>query len=138
MAQWFWNSRFLNLQCFFFSTLGQGPEPLELGKLATKLEFWEMSHFNKPFRLEVCLRYLNNYNNKWMPVLSIGEIKYMITLHKKISYNFFLTKFWIWKFFRQFWENLEEIRIGTGAFGPKSGPKKHCLRSYWKGTIRKS
>ena len=30
-----------------------------------------------------------------MPVLSIGEIKYMITLHKKISYNFFVTKFWI-------------------------------------------
>ena len=36
---------------------------LELGKLATKLEFWEISHFNKPFRLEVCLRYLNNYNS---------------------------------------------------------------------------
>ena len=109
------------LQCFFFSSLGLGPEPLELGKLATKLEFWEISHFNKPFRLEVCLRYLNNYNNEWMPVLSIGEIKYMITLHKKISYIFFLTKFWIWKFFRQFWENLEEIRIGTGAkFRPQS------------------
>ena len=68
---------------FFFSTLGLGPGPLELGKLATKLEFWEISHFNKPFRLKVCLRYLNNCNNKWMPVLSIGEIKYMITLYKK-------------------------------------------------------
>ena len=115
---------------FFFSTLGLGPEPLELGKLATKLEFWENSHFNKPFRLEVCLRYLNNYNNEWMPVLSIGEIKYMITLHKKISYIFFLTKFWIWKFFRQFWENLEEIRIGTGAeFRPQIGSKKnHWIR----------
>ena len=77
----------------FFSTLGLGPEPLELGKLATKLEFLEISHFNKPFRLEVCLRYLNNYNNEWMPVLSIGEIKYMITLHKKISYSFFKRNF---------------------------------------------
>ena len=47
----------------FFGTLGLGPCPLELGKLATKLEFWEISPFNKPFRLEVCLRYLNNYNN---------------------------------------------------------------------------
>ena len=36
-------------QCFFSGTLGQGPRPLELGKLATKLEFWEMSHFNKPY-----------------------------------------------------------------------------------------
>ena len=46
---------------FFFSTLGLGP--LELRKLATKLEFWEISHFNKPFRLEVCLWYWNNYNS---------------------------------------------------------------------------
>ena len=82
-----------NTQWFFFSTLGLGPGPLELGKLETKLEIWEISHFNKPFRLEVCLRYLNNYNNKWMPVLSIGEIKYMITLHKKISYSFFKRNF---------------------------------------------
>ena len=49
---------------FFFSTLGLGPGPLELGKLVTKLEFWEIPHFSKPFRLEVCLRYLNNYNIK--------------------------------------------------------------------------
>ena len=28
-----------------------------------------------------------------MPVLSIGEIKYMITLHKKVSYNFFKRNF---------------------------------------------
>ena len=90
---------------FFFSTLGLGPGPLELGKLATKLEFLKISHFNKPF--------------------SIGEIKYMITLHKKISYNFFFTKFWIGKFFRQFWENLEETRIGTWAeFRPQIGSKK--------------
>ena len=34
-------------------------------------------------------------------------------------------KFGNGKFFRQFWENLEEIRIGTGAeFGPKLGLKK--------------
>ena len=33
----------------FFGTLGLGPCPLELGKLATKLEFWEISHFNKPY-----------------------------------------------------------------------------------------
>ena len=59
-----------------------------------------------------------------MPVLSIGEIKYMITLHEKISYNFFFTKFWIGKFFWQFLENLEEIRIGTGAeFRPQIGSK---------------
>ena len=105
---------------FFFGTLGLGPGPLELGKLATKLEFWEISHFNKPFRLEVCLRYLNNYNNKWMPVLSIGEIKYTIT--------YFFTKFWIGKFFRQFWEYLEENRIATGAeFRTQIGSKKtHC------------
>ena len=51
-----------------------------------------------------------------MPVLSIGEIKYTIT--------YFFTKFWIGKFFRQFWENLEEIRIGTGAeFQPQIDPK---------------
>ena len=49
----------------------------------------------------------------------------MITLHKKISYNFFFTKFWIGKFFRQFWENLEETRIGTWAeFRPQIGSKK--------------
>ena len=60
-----------------------------------------------------------------MPVLSIGEIKYMITLHKKYLTNFFFTKFWIVRFFNQFWENLAEIRIGTGAkFRPQSGPKK--------------
>ena len=96
---------------FFSSTLGLGTGPLELGKLATKVEFWEISHFIKPFRLEVCLRYLNNYNNKWMPVLSIGKIKYMITLHKKISYNFFSSKFWIGKFFRQFWEILRKFGL---------------------------
>ena len=69
----------IDLISVFFSTLGLGPGPLELGKLATILEFWEISQFNKPFRLEVCLRYFNDYNNKRMPVLSIGEIKYMIT-----------------------------------------------------------
>ena len=40
-----------------------------------------------------------------MPVLSIGDIKYIITLHKKNI----LQLFWIGKFFRQYWENLEEI-----------------------------
>ena len=49
---------------FFSSTFGLGPGPLKLEKLATKLEFWEMSHVNKPFRLEVCLKYLNNSNKK--------------------------------------------------------------------------
>ena len=48
----------------FFQYFGTGARALRIGKLATKLEFWEISHFNKPFRLEVCLRYLNNYNNK--------------------------------------------------------------------------
>ena len=117
---------FIWTSVIFSSTLGLEPGPLELGILATKLEFWEISHFNEPFRLEVCLRYLNNYNNKWMPVLSIGEIKYMITLHQKnILQFFFFMKFWIGKFFRQFWENLEEIRIGTGAeFRPQIGSKK--------------
>ena len=33
-----------------------------------------------------------------MPVLSIGEIKYMITLHKKIPYNFFLRNFGLGNF----------------------------------------
>ena len=46
-----------------------------------------------------------------------------ITL-KNIS-QLFLTKFWNGKFFRQFWENLEEIQIGTGAeFRPQIGSKK--------------
>ena len=61
-----------------------------------------------------------------MPVLSIGEIKNMITLHKKNILQFFITKFWIGIFFRQFWENLEEIRIGTGVkFRPQIGSKKN-------------
>ena len=100
---------------FFSSTLGLGTGPLELGKLATKVEFWEISHFNKPFRLE-CLRYLNNYNNKWMPVLSIGKIKYMITLHKKISYNFFFRNFGLGNFsgnFGKFWGNSDWPQIGS-------------------------
>ena len=51
-----------------------------------------------------------------MPVLSIGEIKYMITLYEKILQNFGLGSFW---------ENIEEIRIGTGAeFRPQIGYKK--------------
>ena len=83
-----------------FSTLGLGPGPLELGKLATKLEIWEISHFNKPFRLEVCLKYSNNYNNKWMPVPLIGEIKYMITLHKKNILNFFFYEILGWEIFQ--------------------------------------
>ena len=62
-----------------------------------------------------------------MPVLSIGEIKYMITLYKKNILQIFFTKGWIGKFFRQTEENLEEIRIGTGAeFRPQIGSKiKH-------------
>ena len=39
-------SSIIPLSGFFFSTLGLGPGPLELGKLATKLEFWETSQFN--------------------------------------------------------------------------------------------
>ena len=46
------------VQCFFPSTLGLGLGPLELGKLATILEIWEISHFNKPFLLKVCLSYI--------------------------------------------------------------------------------
>ena len=46
------------------------------------------------------------------------------TLHKTNILQLFFTKFWIGKFFRQFWENLEEIRIGTGAeFQPQIDPK---------------
>ena len=81
----------------------------ELGKIATKLEFWEISHFNKPFRLEVCLRYFNNYNNKWMSVLSIGEIKYMITLHKKNILQiifFFFYKILDWEIFQAILEKF--------------------------------
>ena len=56
-----------------------------------------------------------------MPVLSIGEIKDMITLHKKLSYIFF----GLGNLFRQFWEHLEEIRIGTWAeFRPQIMSKK--------------
>ena len=62
-----------------------------------------------------------------MPVLSIGEIKYMITLYKKKYLTiFFFTKFWIGKLFRQFWKNLEEIQIGTGAeFRHQIGSKRN-------------
>ena len=61
-----------------------------------------------------------------MPVLSIGEIKYMITLHKKKSYHSNFMKFWIGKFFKQIWENLEEIRIWTEAkFRPQIGSQKN-------------
>ena len=47
----------------------------------------------------------------------------MITLHTKNILQFF----GLGNLFRQFWENLEEIRIGTGAeFQPQIGSKKHC------------
>ena len=58
-----------------------------------------------------------------MPVLSIGEIKYMITLHKKISYNFFY-EILDWEIFQAILGKLEEIRIGTGGeFQPQIDPK---------------
>ena len=114
---------------FFFQYFGTGAGVLKIGKISDKTRIWGHSHFNKPFRLEVCLRYLNNYNNKWMTVLSIGEIKYMITLHNRNILQFFLRNFGCGKFFRQFWENLEKNRIGTGAeFRPQIGSKKnHCM-----------
>ena len=60
-----------------------------------------------------------------MPVLSIRDIKYMITLHNKNILQFVKQNFGFGKFFRQFWENLEEIRIGTGAeVQPQIGSKK--------------
>ena len=49
-----------------------------------------------------------------MPVLSIVEIKYMITLHKKNILQVFFNEI-LEKFFSQFWENLEEIRFETGS-----------------------
>ena len=61
-----------------------------------------------------------------MPVLSIGEIKYMITLHKKNHTNFFLRNFGQGNFKGNFGKILDEIRIGLGPnFGPKSGPKNN-------------
>ena len=49
-----------------------------------------------------------------MPVMSIGEIKYMITLHKT-GITLSVLEILDWEFFRQFGESLEEIRIETGA-----------------------
>ena len=42
-----------------------------------------------------------------MPVLSIGEIKYMITLHKKKSYHSFFYEILDWKIFQA---NLGKFR----------------------------
>ena len=39
--------------------------------------------------------------------------------------QFFFSKYWIGKFFMQFWENLEEIRIGIR---PQIGSKKTTER----------
>ena len=50
----------------------------------------------------------------------------MKTLHKKNILQSFFTKLWVGKIFRQFWKNLEEIRIGTGAeFQPPIGSQKN-------------
>ena len=76
----------------------------------------------------MCLRYLNNYKNKWMPVLSVGKIKYMITLHKKISYNFFFYEILHWEIFQAI---LGKFR-GNSDWGlgrisaPNRVQKNHC------------
>ena len=52
-------------------------------------------------------------------------------IYLTIFLKFLLLKFWIGKFFRQFWENLEEIRIGTGAkFQPQIGSKKNTCSNW--------
>ena len=53
-----------------------------------------------------------------MPVLSIGEIQYMITLLKKYLTIFFFYKMLDWEIFQAI----------LGKFRGKSGPKKtHCI-----------
>ena len=54
--------RFLN-SVSFSQYFGTGVGALRIGKISDKTRIWEISHFNKPFRLEVCLRYLDNYNS---------------------------------------------------------------------------
>ena len=60
-----------------------------------------------------------------MPVLSVGEIKYMITLHKKISYNFFFYEILHWEIFQAI---LGKFRgnsdWGLGRIRPQIGSKK--------------
>ena len=49
--------------------------------------------------------------------MNASSVNWRNKIHDKITVKnyltIFFTKFWIGKFFRQFWENLEEIRIGT-------------------------
>ena len=57
-----------------------------------------------------------------MPVLSTGEIKYMITLHKRISYNFFSRNFGLGNFSGNFGKIYRKFGLGLGPnFGPKLG-----------------
>ena len=63
-----------------------------------------------------------------MLVLSVGEIKYMITLHKKNILQFFLYDILDWEIFQAIWENLEEIRIGTGAGALRIGKSSDKTR----------
>ena len=82
-------------QCFFLVLWDRG-RALRIGKMRNKTRIQWTIHLDWK---EVFLRYLNiNYKNKWMPVLSTGEIKYIITLHKRISYNFFLWNFGLGNF----------------------------------------
>ena len=66
-----------------------------------------------------------------MPVLSIGEIKYMKTLHKKISYHFF-NEIREWEIFQailgKFRENSDWDWDWISA--PNWVLKKHCQVSY--------
>ena len=66
-----------------------------------------------------------------------SSVNWRNKIHDKITLKNYLTifififsKFWIGKFFRQFWENLEEIQIGTGAkFRSQIGSKKNTVDS---------
>ena len=65
-----------------------------------------------------------------MPVMSIGEIKYMITLHKT-SITMSVLEILDRECLQAIWEkHLEEIRIWTGAeFRPQIGSKKPHIDS---------
>ena len=51
--------------------------------------------------------------------MNASSVNWRIKIHDNITLKnilqFFFSKFWIGEFFRQLWENLEEILIGTGA-----------------------
>ena len=66
-----------------------------------------------------------------MPVLSTGEIKYMITSHKKYLTIFFSRNFGLGNFSGNFGKIQRKFELGLEPnFGPKSGPKKPDVCMY--------